>query len=235
MSENGLAPLNEPRSHKALGQTGPKRKKAQRKRDAKRMVDLMMQGVPKTEIARQFGISRVQLYHDWKKVEQQWAREIQGNVNEMKGREVALTYHIQNEALEAWDKSKEESVKTMTESVTTEKGSGVTAEGERVGRNTQLNRAQIKKEANVGDPRFLQIAASQSDARRKILGLDAPTKQATQLDVNVSGATELHIRLQRYAAVLGVEDLTVEEASYLLSGDGLSEPVDTERSLPETG
>jgi hypothetical protein len=239
MSDNAVAVVSQPNNGDGIAQRSPnanKRTKKQRKAHAKQLVEMVKQGMTLTAIAKEFGVTRTQVSLDWKKIEQQWAKEIVGDVNAMKGAEVALTYELQNEALEAWHKSKEEQVKTATESVTTDKGGGsqTTADGVRVPKGTQLNRAQIKKETSPGDPRFLQVAAQQSDARRKILGLDAPVKQAAIVDVTITGSTELHVRLARYAEVLGVESLTPDEAAALLSGDGLRESVDTERSLPET-
>lgn len=237
MSDDAVAAVSQPNTGDGVvipGKSGPKRKRKQRRAHAKYLVECIKKGMTLTAIAKELGVSRQQVSYDYKKIEQMWAREVVADVNAMKGNEVALSYHLQNEALEAWEKSKEERVKTATESVTTDKG-GVTADGTRVPRNTQLNRAQIKKETSPGDPRFLQVATAQSAARRQILGLDAPVKQAAMIDVTLTGSTELHVRLSRYAELFGIEGLTHDEAAALLSGDDLRQPMDSERSLPEAG
>lgn len=115
---------------------------------------LDIRGYTHAEIAAQLGISRPSVSARLKKINARAVTERQEHIaRERRTLDTAL-----QEALDAWERSKEDA-----EVVTVERRKG----GDKVIKRT---------EGRAGDAAFLQAIVRTSESRRKLLGLDAPAK-----------------------------------------------------------
>ena len=102
----------------------------------------------------------------------EWREQRLDDIDAYQTTELSRIAKLEQTYWEAWDRSVGESRRTVTESVTSSALVGGVEEPVQVG--PKRNRAQITKEDENGDPRFLAGVQWCIDRRCKILGLDAP-------------------------------------------------------------
>lgn len=129
-----------------------------------RAYKLRLQGRPVTEIAAEMGVSDRQVRTYLRRTEDRMKADLlerDGEAGVLK--QFAVLNHVLDEALQAWEQSKEPSVKR---SVSRKKD----AEGK-----TLETRVSETVEEQVGNPAYLDAVLKASREMRDLLGLDAPT------------------------------------------------------------
>lgn len=114
-------------------------------------------------------ITQQQVSEDLKVIRGEWRASAVRNFDEAKEEELQKLNRMEHEAWMAWERSQKDATVTSAEKSENEDGT--------------RSKTRIQREEQVGDPRFLQTAMQCVDRRCKILGLDAPVKQAFT-DVN---------------------------------------------------
>ncbi len=149
------------------GQTGPKRTRKERETDLSLTIKLWSQGYTLREIAekisanRKYRITFRSIHNDIKAEIKRWREERLDIIEDQITVELIRINNIEKEAWEAWEKSKAEYQRSVTE-----RRSGT----------SETMRAQMVREEQCGDPRYLQIIQWCIDKRCKLFGLDAPKK-----------------------------------------------------------
>ncbi len=123
-----------------------------------KVAGLYVRNVRLKDICAECDISMCTLMLDLATIRKRWRESAQEDWLERVTNELAKLDAIESEAWSKWEKSQGQ-VKVRTEK---EKPTGPETE--------------VKTSTCIGDPRFLEIVLSCSDRRRKMLGLDAPSK-----------------------------------------------------------
>lgn len=211
------------------GKRGPKFGRTEREQKVAEAIRLESQGFTQEQIAEVIGVHRVSVAKYLGKARERFRDQVLVDLEDQRRREVELTYYLQQEAIHAWERSKMASEKTISEKIESQKAVDPRTGGSPGGARFKV---QTTKVDSPGDPRFLQVAAAQSEARRKLLGLDAPSKQMIQSMVAIDSRSELVVRMEKYAELFG---LTSEEAAGIAAlGYGSDESVDSDGPDAET-
>lgn len=132
------------------------------------------------DIAHELNFSTNTIYSDIKILIRYWRmsaiRDIDG-IRQVELEKIAL---MEREAWEAWERSKQDSQRTIQEMVKRAddpEGKGGAGNG----------RAQVLKETQTGDTRYLDVVQRCQERRAKLLGLDEPTKTITEVDATLNG------------------------------------------------
>jgi len=132
--------------------------------DRRRQVaELYLQGHYQAEIAERFGVTQQTISHDLKRIHEAWMASAVGRYDEMMARELARIDHLERAYWLAWEDSKGTIQKTRTE------------------KGPSGDRAMVAREESSGDPRFLAGVQWCIERRIKLLGLDAPVRQRTEI------------------------------------------------------
>lgn len=121
---------------------------------------------------------------DLKAIEAEWQIARLGVIDEMKAIEAARIDHLMSEAYEAYWRSVGQISK-----LTMRDGSG--------GKNGPVTEIVETEETQAGDPRYLTIIKDCIEARRKLFGLDAPTKTDNRHEFADHSVDDLKARLAR--------------------------------------
>ena len=141
-----------------------RRTREQRERDLERISDHYLRGYTQWQIGEILGVTQQQICYDLKELQKRWKESALRNFDEAKAQELAKIDRLELEYWDAWHNSRGQKKISSTER--TDMASG------------QRNKAQIRTEDLLGDPRFLEGVRWCVDRRCKILGLDAPSKVA---------------------------------------------------------
>lgn len=131
-----------------------KRTPTQRESDLERIAALYLRGKRQADIAVELNITQQQVSYDLKEIHKRWRESSLVNMNEVKQRELARIDQLEIEYWSAWERSKQEAVRT------------VTSKSDKEG-----NRASITKEQQVGNPSYLAGVQWCIEQRCKIFGL----------------------------------------------------------------
>lgn len=151
---------------------GSKRNLAQRAHHRERIAEMRLKSIPVSQIARKLRISDSTVNRELAILAKQWKAQAEATIDIHRQRELARLELIEREAFAEWERSKKNYSKEVTERLkVTDKDSGEI---------TETDPKVIKRETGgrLGDPRLLQVALAAQEARRKMLGMDAPTKVA---------------------------------------------------------
>lgn len=131
---------------------------------------MRLKSVTIAKIAVTLGISIPTVKRELRDLQAEWRLNAAESIEVHRDRELRRLEVIEREAFSEWERSKKDYAKEVIEDVM------IGGDGEGV----KLPGTKTKKETGgrIGDPRLLEIAIRAQDARRKILGLDAPTKVA---------------------------------------------------------
>lgn len=131
---------------------------------AKRQTDvaaLYLAGYYQSEIAAELKVSQATISGDLKRIRQAWLQSTLVDINQVQGQELARIDRLEREYWQAWRKSQEEAVKTVT-----------TREADAKGQLPQKPQsARVERQAQVGDPRFLGGVQWCIEQRLKIFGI----------------------------------------------------------------
>jgi len=116
-------------------------------------------------IAQILGCAVGTVYRDICWAREQWRTRAVDAIEKLRQIELGRVDHIEVEAWKAWKRSV-----GIHEVVTRKTGMKPGGDG------GEIDETSEKRERLAGDPRFLDVAGRCVEQRRKILGLDAPTK-----------------------------------------------------------
>jgi hypothetical protein len=133
------------------------------RRDCAEIAKLYCEGKTQAEIGHRLNLSQQQVSHDLKAIRAEWLESSIRDFDTAKAQELAKIDHVEAEAWKGWEKSRLD--KEITISGTEE------ADG------TVKNKAQVRKEGQAGDPRFLETVHRCIERRCKLLGLDPPERR----------------------------------------------------------
>jgi len=131
--------------------------------------------------------------------------------------ELAKLDHIETEAWEAWERSKENKRRDQINSEINVKSDGTSKRTPRVARTIQEDR--------TGDPRYLDVIFRCIDKRDRLLGLSKEGVGGILSGVQ-GELTALDIRVERYRGVLN--NGFIEAPRAIIDHDNSGEPVDSE-------
>ncbi len=149
----------------------------QRECDRAKIAQLYLQRRPISEIASAIERSRVTVMSDLKAIRAQWFESSQEAVGKRKAEELARIDRIELVAWEGYERSIK--IREITKTVLEQGGLG-----------RLKTKAESRKEALIGDPRWLDKVAWCVEQRAKILGLYAPAKLEGQVDHHHTIQTE---------------------------------------------
>jgi hypothetical protein len=110
-------------------------------------------------------LSERSIRNDMAKIRDKWHESQLVSMTSFVNREILLLDYMQGEALESWEKSKQEGTRTEAEQA------NFTDQGKRPG-----TRSKVTRIGRDGTPEFLIVALKCQERRAKLLGLDKPTK-----------------------------------------------------------
>jgi len=147
----------------------PKRSNFERERDLAIVADMYLRAKTQMEIAEHLNtthypdrpLSRQQIGYDIRILIGRWQKGAERKIDERKAEELARIDRLEREYWDAWERSKLDAESSVTEKIE--------------GRDVRL-KAQMRKEGQTGDPRYLAGVQWCIQARREILGIDAPKK-----------------------------------------------------------
>jgi hypothetical protein len=137
-----------------------KRKRIERTHDQKRIASLYLQGRTITEIAEALLLSRNTVWRDLQALEEEWTRDGILDMHRAKMRQLLGIRNLRDEAIDAWNKSKE----GETETTHTGDPDAKTKARKLKGRLT------VKKKSSNGDPAYLNAALKTFDMESELLG-----------------------------------------------------------------
>jgi hypothetical protein len=158
-----------------------KRSKQQREADMNTLAKLYVRGTPQVEIGRQLGISQGQVSIDLKRLLKKWEETRFNDIDRYKHEQLLRINLIEEEMLEAWERSKTKGKRTVTLSKSGEIGKALDpVTGKEVRDETEKYwRAGSQEEEPVsGNMEYMNGYIWCQQERAKILGLYAPKKLA---------------------------------------------------------
>ena len=145
------------------------------------VAQLYLAGKYQSEIGQLLGVTQQQISQDLKAVQQQWLAASIRDFDTVKSEQLAKIDAVERAAWAAWERSLQPREVTVQEVI----------EGEQ-----RTNKVSLRKERQVGDPRFLERIQKCIDQRCDILGLSTATEAAkalgTGLAALLSQAQEAH-------------------------------------------
>jgi hypothetical protein len=135
------------------------------------VAELYVKGHPQAEIGQRLGVTQQQISSDIKAIQQQWLASTLRDFDAVKSEQLAKVDQIEREAWDAWSRSCQPREVTVQEAT----------EGE-----TRTKKVTLRKEQQVGDPRFLQIIQKAIDQRCDILGIGQATEAAKALGTGLA-------------------------------------------------
>jgi DNA-binding CsgD family transcriptional regulator len=132
-----------------------------------RIWTLLSQGKTPTAIAREVGIARQSVHRIIRRVESRYNESITATVSEMRARQARVLEATVDEALDAWERSKQP-FRAIRKKVARAAGTASCESGDSV------EQVETEIEMQVGDVRFLAEARAALADLRRLFGLDAP-------------------------------------------------------------
>jgi hypothetical protein len=146
------------------------RNKATKANHRDRIAELRLKSVPVRKIATQLRISESTVARELAALAREWKTHAAQSIDTHRDRELRRLEIIEDAAWKEYERSRKDYSKEVTERIKAIK------DGEILETPPEV----VKRETGgrLGDPKYLQIALNAQEARRKMLGIDAPTKIA---------------------------------------------------------
>ena len=125
------------------------------------------------QLGEKLGVTAATICSDLMACKEEWARRYAGNIEEKKKVELARIDALELEAWKAWERSAGLHTKTTTK----ESPAAGKQEAGPYAEPATTKEKTIHKEKLNGDPRYLDQVQKCIEQRRKLLGLDEPTRQ----------------------------------------------------------
>lgn len=173
--------------------TSPKRCEDQKRQDRARITELYLKGFTQKQISEilnserkpEQSLTQQQISYDLGVIRKEWLKSTLSNFDELKSRELAKIDAAESAAWMAWERSCEEKVSRINKRTNDPGGINVDSDGVDSSSAATKIEKTVKREHQVGDPRFLDTVAKCRDQRCKLLGLYAPTQ--VNSNTNLSG------------------------------------------------
>ena len=149
----------------------PKRTSSQITDNRRVITTLYLQGITQVEIGKRLGMSQPMVSYDLAAIQRVWAQHTAFDLDAAKRKELARIDVLERTYWEAWEDSKGQHEVTTTQIDEWE----VPAKGHKT--------ASIRRELLNGNAAYLAGVMACIEKRCKLLGLDAPVKQALVGDV----------------------------------------------------
>jgi hypothetical protein len=166
--------------------TGPKRTPIQIKQDRVTIAELYIKGVYQSVIAKQLGLSQVQISYDLKAIQKQWIKETTLSLDQYKGKELARLDEVERTAWDGYSRSKQEFKSKIIKGKELEKNK----EGQTKGKSIEQT---IKTEERVGNPKFLDVIVKCIELRCKLLGLNEEDDKGKALKIIIESSEKVKI------------------------------------------
>lgn len=153
--------------------------------------------------AEQLGVSRPVVTKLMPDVYQFWRAEKLKNIDQLVMDELNRLDWVEREAREAWEKSKQQAETIIKEMAGEGKGGSKEA-----GRRSRVKVITTKPN---GDPRFIEAMLKCGEARRKILGLDAPVKIDATIEIQREREQTADAFIRILTSSIQLDDLAIEE------------------------
>lgn len=156
-----------------------KRTERQRAIDLDFVEDLYVRCVPINKIlqelndSRPYSLTQQMLSYDLAAIRERWKKRSESSIMEQISKELASLDKIESEAWEAWKRSQGKA-ETLTRKGKKAAGSSAGADGK--GESGETIEVTKREEDQIGDPRFLAEARACVVERRKMMGLDKPSR-----------------------------------------------------------
>lgn len=213
------------------GKAGKGRTPAQIEYDRAETARLLRRGFSTHKIAERLGRSSETTHRDAVAIRAEWAARRKHSTDEHFGRMLDALDELENEAWEAWERSKVAAERTRSESSEDDipaRGSGAKATP---ATTVTKRKAVVDRRHRDGDPRFLEVIMSCQERRAKLLGLDAPPRKSEEqerdeaqgyvrvrLDV-LRERSPLIAKARAFLLEAGYEDAEIGEFRELLPGE----------------
>lgn len=135
----------------------------QREADRAEVARLYLTGSTQAAIAAQLDITQQQVSYDLGVIRKRWRASAARDFDALIDEQLAKVDRVEAEYWAAWERSQREAQASLTRRT---EGEGVTTT------------AEMRREAQVGNPAFLAGVLACVERRCRLLGLDAPTKIA---------------------------------------------------------
>jgi len=130
-----------------------------------------------------YELTRQMVNYDLKAIQSEWKRLSAFDLDEMKGQQLAKLDETERAAWEAWERSSQVHDEVTNQVVDIELKVKTGDEPLRLpGVRKMMKRKRVQL---LGDPRYLLVINTCIERRCKLLGLDAPTKTESELNVAV--------------------------------------------------
>jgi transposase len=124
------------------------------------VAELVLQGHTQSAIAQRIGVTQSLVSQDLKLIQAAWRQSAIRDFDDLRSLELAKLSYIEQEAWQAWQRSQQPAQTATVDGQT----------------GAQKTKRTIRHQH--GNPRFLDIVLRCNEAKRQMLGLDAPTKVA---------------------------------------------------------
>lgn len=145
---------------------------------------LYLRGKSQQQIADELEVTRKTVWSDIQAIRAEWKKERLDDAEELINIELAKIDQMEAEAWAAWERSKQPTVQRVV----------LDADKEGAGYKKRVKTGQ------TGEPQYLAIVLKCCERRCKILGLDAPAKQESKVDLQIGGPPLT--REEMYATVM---------------------------------
>jgi hypothetical protein len=135
------------------------------------VAQLYLAGKYQSEIGQLLGVTQQQISQDLKAVQQQWLAASIRDFDTVKSEQLAKIDAVERAAWASWERSLQPREVTVQEII----------EGEH-----RTNKVSLRKEPQVGDPRFLERIQKCIDQRCDLLGLSTATEAAKALGTGLA-------------------------------------------------
>ena len=165
-----------------------------------KVAERYLKGEQQYDLARAFGVTQAQISYDLKAIRAWWRESAIRDFDARQEQELEKIDLLERTAWEAWERSLQPREVTLTEKA---EGGDVPDEQGKTRSKSPTLKASVRRENQVGDPRFLEQVHKCIERRCTILGLNAPQKVAP---TNVEGTASWEGRVIILPSKAATED-----------------------------
>ena len=167
----------------------PKRNETEIKRDRALITELYVKGWSFRKIAahinsiREYSLSSQMIFYDMEQVRKEWRDRRDAAIDDHIAQELAKLDAVEYEAWEAWERSQKDAETIMKKTSYAD---------ENLSDDAKVFPLEIvhKRAGRIGDPRYLAIIKDCTVERRRLMGLDKPTKHDHTIHADPQGIIE---------------------------------------------
>lgn len=188
---------------------------------------MILRGNDPTLIAAELGVAIHIIYEDMERVRDAWLNLATRSYDQQVAEEIAKINRIEVAAWSAWDASIGNVVKERSK---IEADPVLSPDSKPTSRVVSR---EVTQERKNGDPKYLEVALKCASDRIKLLGLNQPSRHVhLNIESNIGDqkVDKLQERMRQYAGTT----FELDDATTVVTDDGLGEPLDSVRSTSQT-